>query len=215
MLFDVDGTLVDSNGAHARAWTDALVEHGVDTDIDRVRGLIGMGADKLLPALAGISETSDRGKAIVQRKKELFDRVLPELRPTRGARALLSYLHQNRIALATATSADDQELGDLLRQAGLDDLIPTRTSRDDASGSKPDPDIVAAALERVGTPPDRTVLIGDTPYDIAAASRAGLPSIALRCGGHWPDEALAAAVAIYDDPLAVLGHWSNRRERLP
>jgi HAD superfamily hydrolase (TIGR01509 family) len=214
VLFDVDGTLIDSNGAHARAWTDALRDHGIAADVDRVRGLIGMGSDKLIPIVAGVSETSEAGRAVVRRKKELFARLLPQLQPTKGARALLSLLREAGITLAIATSAGDKELQDLLAQAGLEGLIPTRTSKDDAGNSKPEPDIVHAALAKAGASRDRTLLVGDTPYDIEAAHRAGIVSIALRCGGHWQDGALAEALAIYDDPQDVLAHWTSDQRRL-
>jgi len=148
MLFDVDGTLIDSNDAHARAWADALREHGVPADYRRVRPLIGMGGDKLLPAVAEISETSPQGKSIAKRKKEIFDHLLRGVQPTRGARALLTYLREHDIPMVIATSADGSELDALLKQAGLDDLIASKTSKDDAPDSKPDPDIVHAALAR-------------------------------------------------------------------
>jgi HAD superfamily hydrolase (TIGR01549 family) len=208
VLFDVDGTLIDSNKAHAQAWTEALREHGVVVDVDRIRPLIGMGGDKLLPAAAQTSAESELGKAITRRKKEIFDRLLPGLRPTRGARPLLEFLGEQRVKVVIATSADDREVRALLERAGVHDLIHEGASKDDAAESKPDPDIVQAALARAGSPPHGTVMIGDTPYDIEAAARAGIQAIALRCGGYWPDSQLKGAVAIFDDPDALLAHWS-------
>ena len=210
MLFDVDGTLIDSNDAHARAWADALREHGVEADYRRVRPLIGMGGDKLLPAVAEISETSPEGKSIVKRKKEIFDHLLRGVQPTRGARALLDYLREHDIPMVIATSADDSELHALLKQAGLDDLIARKTSKDDVADSKPDPDIVHAALARAGAAPEEAFMVGDTPYDIAAANQAGVAAIALRCGGYWSDESLQGAVAIYNDPHDLLSRWQQR-----
>ena len=207
LLFDVDGTLIDSNGAHASAWTQALREHGVGAEDDQVRRLIGMGGDKLLPAVAQVSEDSDVGKAITRRKKAIFATLLPGLQPTPGARVLLEYLRDQRVDLIIATSADDRELSALLRRAGVDDLIPKRTSKDDATASKPDPDIVQAALAKSGARPERTMLIGDTPYDIEAAHRSGIDAIALRCGGYWSDSSLRGALGIFDDPQALLAHW--------
>jgi HAD superfamily hydrolase (TIGR01509 family) len=208
VLFDLDGTLIDSNEAHAQAWTEALREHGVATEVDRIRPLIGMGGDKLLPAAAHINAESDFGNAITRRKKEIFARLLPHLRATRGARPLLECLREQHVKVVIATSADDRELRALLERAGVHDLIHEGASKDDAAESKPDPDIVHAALARAGTPPQATVMIGDTPYDIEAAARAGIQSIALRCGRYWPDSALKGAVAIFDDPAALLAHWS-------
>jgi len=218
VLFDVDGTLIDSNAAHATAWMRALREHGRRVDITQVRPLIGMGGDKLLPAIADIEEQSPEGRAIARRKKELFEELLPRLRPTPGARALLEYLRHQGTDLVIATSADDQEMKALLAQARLDGLVDKRASKDDAAESKPDPDIVCAALAKARSGPESTVMIGDTPYDIEAAARAGVATIALRCGGHWSDRDLRDALYIFDDPQDLLDGWqavgrtSPRRE---
>ena len=207
VLCDVDGTLIDSNGAHAEAWTRALNEHGIDVCVRNVRPLIGMGGDKLLPAVAHIEEDSPLGAAIASRKKELFKAALPGLRPTAGARALLEYLRGRSIDLVVATSADDREMHAILKQAGLDDLFSLHTTKDDAEESKPDPDIVNAALARAKARPESTVMVGDTPYDIEAAHGAGVAAIALRCGGHWTDADLHGAIQICDDPAALLAWW--------
>jgi HAD superfamily hydrolase (TIGR01509 family) len=210
LLFDVDGTLVDSNSAHAESWTQALHEHGVDVSVDEIRRMIGMGGDKILPAVAHVSEDSDAGRAIADRKKAIFSALLPDLRATRGARPLLEFLRDQEIELVIASSADDREMTAILRQAGVDDLIPSRASKDDAPASKPDPDIVHAALARTWARPEQTLLVGDTPYDIEAADRAGIGSIALRCGGYWPDSSLRGALKIFDDPQSLLLHWDGR-----
>ena len=204
VLFDVDGTLIDSNGAHARAWTEALHHHGFGVRLDDVRRCIGMGGDKLLPAVAGIDEDSEAGKAIVSDKKAIFDSLLPGLDPAPGARVLVEHLTARGMNLAIATSADNKELDALLTQAGVADLFPARTSKDDAKESKPDPDIVKAALRKAKAAPERTVMIGDTPYDIEAAARAGIPCVVLRSGGGWNDSELIAALARFDDPADLL-----------
>ena len=206
VLFDVDGTLIDSNAAHAAAWAQALKEHGIDVSASDVRPLVGMGGDKLLPALAHVEESSSRGVALTKRKKELFSEALPTLRPTRGARPLLELLRDREIALVVATSAGKHEMRALLQQGGVADLFSAHTSKDDAEESKPDPDIVIAALERADAEPASTVMVGDTPYDIEAARRAGVAAIALRCGGYWSDADLRGAIGIYDDPAALLAH---------
>jgi HAD superfamily hydrolase (TIGR01509 family) len=207
ILVDVDGTLIDSNAAHADAWARALQEHGISCDVATVRPLIGMGSDKFLPRAAGVSHDSPTGRSIAERKKALFDTQLPQLRPTRGARALLASLESAGKELVVATSADDREMDALLRQAGVADLIPRRTSKDDAGSSKPDPDIVQAALQRARCGAREAVMVGDTPYDIEAARRAGVSVIALRCGGYWSDRDLAEADLILDDPAALLDYW--------
>ena len=210
LLFDVDGTLIDSNRAHAESWTQALRERGVTVEVDHVRRMIGMGGDKILPAVAHVSEESDAGRDIADRKKQIFSGMLPGLRATHGARPLLEYLSERHIDLIVATSGDDREIESILQQAGVDDLIPSRTTKDDAPASKPDPDIVHAALARSWARPEQVLLIGDTPYDVEAADRAGIAAIALRCGGYLPDSSLSGALEIFDDPQALLVHWSGK-----
>ena len=207
-IFDVDGTLIDSNEAHAQAWTHALREHGVSTDVARIRPLIGMGGDKLLPRAAGVSEDSPQGQAMARRKKAVFNELLPTLRPTRGARELVAFLRDSDVGLVVATSADDREMGALLERAGVADLFDLHASKDDAAESKPDPDIVRAALRRAQARPESSIMIGDTVYDIEAASGVHVPTIALRCGGYWSDADLRGAVKIFDDPAALRHHLS-------
>ena len=207
VLFDVDGTLIDSNGAHAETWAQALREEGVQASGTDVRPLIGMGGDKLLPAIAHVAEDSALGQRVARRKKALFEVALGSLQPTRGARALVEFLHGQNVKLVIATSADEQELQALLTRVRVDDLFPRRTSRDDAAESKPSPDIVEAALNKSRVPASRAVMIGDTPYDVEAAARAGLKCIALRCGGYWSDSDLVGALGILDDPAALLEYW--------
>jgi HAD superfamily hydrolase (TIGR01509 family) len=207
ILFDVDGTLIDSNGAHAETWAQAHTEHGLRVDESAVRPLIGMGGDKLLPILAHVEDTSPLGVSVANRKKALFNERLPNLRPTPGARSLLDYLRDHNVDLVVATSATDREMSALLHQAGVDDLFVAHATKDDAAESKPDPDVVHAALMRAGARPEASVMVGDTPYDIEAAARAGIPAIALRCGGHWSDADLRGAIHICADPAALLVWW--------
>lgn len=207
VLLDVDGTLINSNAAHAEAWAQALREHGVDTDEARIRPLIGMGGDKLLPAVARVDAESSVGKAMTRRKKELFAAALPNLAPTRGARTLVEHLHRHGLEIVVATSAGDDEVAGLLERAGVDDLIPKRTSSDDVEDSKPDPDVVKAALARAGASPDEAVFIGDTPYDVEAGNRVGVGVIAVRSGGYWKDNDLRGSLIIVDDPADLLARW--------
>jgi HAD superfamily hydrolase (TIGR01509 family) len=207
-LIDIDGTLVDSNNAHARAWMAALAERGRRVDFERVRPLIGMGADKLIPALIGLPGDSPQGKAIAERRREIFERdFIPTVRPTPGAAQLLEWLHDDELTVVAATSADPGEVRDLLRIAGATKLIDDAASSGDARGSKPDPDVVHAALKKAGCLPEEAILIGDTPYDVEAGHRAGVGVIALRCGGWWSDEALDGALAIYDSPWDLIDHY--------
>jgi HAD superfamily hydrolase (TIGR01549 family) len=169
-----------------------------------------MGGDKLLPLVASVEEDSERGRDIARRKKELFAERLDSLRPTRGARPLVEFMLQRGTQLVIATSADDREMRALLAQAGVADLFPLRTSKDDASDSKPDPDIVHAALARARAAAASAVMIGDTPYDIEAAAKAHVRSVALRCGGHWADDDLSGAIGLFDDPAALLEYLQGR-----
>jgi HAD superfamily hydrolase (TIGR01509 family) len=206
VLFDVDGTLVNSNDAHARAWIEAMRERGLDVPFRTVRAAIGMGGDKLLPSVAGIDADSPLGRLLSERRGHVFrTQFLPALEPFSQARGLLGALRAKGLKLAVASSAERSELEALLAIAQVTDLLETATSSSDAEHSKPDPDIVGAALRGLDLAPEQVIMVGDTPYDIEAASRAGVGTIALRCGGK-SDHDLLGALAIYDDPADLLSH---------
>jgi HAD superfamily hydrolase (TIGR01509 family) len=204
ILLDIDGTLVESNDAHAHAWVQALAESGRAVTFEEVRPLIGMGGDKLLPKVCGLDAESPEGKRVSDRRQQIFlKEYLPHLRPCRGARELLDLLAARGYKMVAASSAKKDELGPLLKVCGADRVIEAATSSDDAEESKPDPDILHAALEQIGLPA-AVVMLGDTPYDVEAARRAGVKVVALRCGG-WGDADLAAD-AVYDDPADLARH---------
>jgi HAD superfamily hydrolase (TIGR01509 family) len=206
VLLDVDGTLVDSNEAHARAWADILRERGwPDITWQDVLPLIGMGGDKLLPKLTGVAIDSKRGKALAEERTEHFlTAYAPTIRAWPGTRELLEAIRDRGLKRVIATSAKDDELEILLDRAGVADLITRETTSDDAKGkSKPDPNIIIAALEKAQARPGEAIMIGDTPYDVEAATAAGVRTIAFRCGG-WGDEPLAGAVAIYAGPAELV-----------
>ena len=209
VILDVDGTLVDSNDAHARAWVDAFAEHGITVAFDHVRRSIGMGGDKLMPEVSGIEESSDLGEKIASRRGEIFSsNYLPSIKAFPQVRELLQRLADEGLVLAVASSAKESELGPLLERAGVADLISRKTSSDDAENSKPDPGIVIAAVEQVGCPKDRAIMIGDTPYDVAAARRAGIAIVGFECGG-WTREALAGTLAVYRDASHLLAEFDR------
>lgn len=209
VILDVDGTLVDSNDAHVQVWVDALAEHGHDVPREKIRKLVGMGGDNLLPAAVGLDKESPEGKAIADRRGELFrTRHLHHLEPFPQVRPLLERMKAAGLQLVVATSAPAEEMKVLLQRAGIEDLLQDAASASDAKNSKPDPDIVQAALRKLGLPPDETVMLGDTPYDIEAAGKAGVGVIALRCGG-FPDEDLKGALALYDDAADLLAHFDE------
>jgi HAD superfamily hydrolase (TIGR01509 family) len=208
VLFDVDGTLIDSNDAHARAWEDVFREEGYAARFADVRPLIGMGGDKLLPKVIGVDAESERGKALGERRKQIFkERYLPHLEPFPGARQLLERLRAKGLTLVVATSAQEDELEGLLDAAGVADLFAETTTSSDADSSKPDPDIIQAALGRAGhVAPSAALMVGDTPYDVEAASRAGVGTVAVRSGG-WDAAALRGAVAVFADVAEILARY--------
>jgi HAD superfamily hydrolase (TIGR01509 family) len=209
VIFDIDGTLVDSNDAHAQSWVDTFAETDYDVPFNVVRPLIGMGADKLLPRTVGIAHESEEGKKLVKRRSEIFrERYLPKLKAFQGARELVSRVRSDGLKPIVATSAKDQELKGLLKAARVDDLMEEKATASDAKKSKPDPDIVHAAIDESDIPPSDLIMIGDTPYDIEAAARAGVRTIAFRCGG-WTDDALKRAAEIYDGPADLLAHYDS------
>lgn len=204
VLLDIDGTLVDSNGAHAAAWSDAFANHGRHHPPEDIRPLIGKGGDKLLWELASLDHETGEGREISEERSEIFrTRYLPRLQPTNGAAAFVEWLLNSRLTVVVATSAKQEEVKALLAICGGQALVKDATTSDDVERSKPDPDILVAALKKSGSLPGRALMIGDTPYDIEAAGRAGLATIAFRCGG-WDDAALRDAIAIYDDPGQLL-----------
>lgn len=209
VLLDVDGTLIDSNDAHARAWVEVGEELGYDIEFGHVRRLIGMGGDRVLPQLTGLEEESAEGSRVLDRRGEIFrERYLPRLRAFPGARELLERLRADGKTLVVATSAGAEDLKALLQQAGIEDLIEDSTNSDEAESSKPAPDIVESALAKSGVTAADAVMLGDTPYDVKAARRAGVRVVALRCGG-WRDADLRGAAEIHEDPAELLAHYGR------
>lgn len=204
VLLDLDGTLLDSNDAHAESWVETLREFGIEKTFPEVRQLIGMGSDQLLPELAGISADSSKGKSISERRGEIFrQKYLHGLKPFPGAKKLVQKMISHDLQLVVATSSSKEDLEGILKKIGIEDLIQHTTSADDVDRSKPEPDIILEALKIVQASPEESIMLGDTPYDIKAAERAGVETIAFTCGG-WRKRDLKDAVAIYQDPLDLL-----------
>jgi HAD superfamily hydrolase (TIGR01509 family) len=208
-LLDIDGTLILSNDAHARAFVEAGKSLGLSPDFDRIRHLIGKGGDKLIPEVFGFEQDSDSGKKLGEEKDRVFKTYVPSLQPAPGARAFLSRLREDKVELVVATSAGKDDVARLLKQAGVRDLIEDATSSDDAESSKPDPDIIQAALRKAGKRADTAIMVGDTPYDVEASLRAGVPIVTVRCGGLWTDADLKGSIAIFDDPADILAHYAH------
>ncbi len=210
VLLDIDGTLVLSNDAHAHAWVDAFREYGIAVRFEDVRALIGMGADKVIPALSPRLEAdSGLGKQIADRRQQIFlSHYIREVGPAPGSRELCQALRDRGLTLPIASSAQAEELHGLLEVAQVADLVDPPNDRGKTPESKPAPDVVATALRRCGLKPESAVLLGDTPFDILAAARCGVATIAVRCGG-WSDARLRDAIAIYDDPADLLAHLED------
>jgi len=209
IILDVDGTLIDSNDAYAHSRIWALRQFGYTVAYEQVRQWIGMGGDNLLPRVAQLEKESKEGKQIAKGYLEIFKaQYLLHLKPLPGASALVEHLkHSNfRIAVGSATEADVLET--LLDIAQVKDFIEETVSSKDAANSKPAPDVILVALDRLQLLPEEVIMLGDTPFDIASATKSGVQTIALRSGG-WTGADLSEALAIYDDP-ADLSRSDNK-----
>ena len=205
VLFDLDGTLVDSNALHVRAWLEVFDAKGVHVDAQAVHAQIGKGADLLVPALVPGADPQT-AEAFGHAHGERFRAVyLEQVRPFPAAHDLLARTRSSGRRVVVASSASKPELDHYLDLLGARTLVDASTTADDVQTSKPAPDIFAEALKRVGLAGAEAVAVGDSPYDIQAAGRAGAGTVALRSGG-FDDATLqgAGAIALYDDVASLL-----------
>ncbi|HWT12864.1 MAG TPA: HAD family hydrolase [Allosphingosinicella sp.] len=212
VLFDVDGTLVDSNDLHAGAWQETLRRFGVELPFGEVREQIGKGGDNLLPTLLPPELVEHRQQEMEALRAELFQRdYLPRAAPFPGVRALFERLYADGIKIVLATSAKQAELDFHMNLIGGADLVFATTTKDDVERSKPCPDIFAAALGKVAPLGTReAVVVGDSPWDIKAAAKLGIAAVGVRCGGFAEDWLLeAGATAIYDGPEDLLARYPD------
>lgn len=207
VIFDIDGTLIDSVDLHARAWVDAFAHFGVTVSHDDARSQIGKGGDQLLPVFLDRERVERDGEAIEAYRSQLFkDTYLAQVRPFRGVRALFERLRAEGKTIALASSGKKDEVETYQKLLGIEDLVDVVTTSDDAEHSKPHPDIFQAALAKLAPiTASQAMIVGDTPYDAEAAHKAGIPTIGVLCGG-FPEAGLAAAgcIAIYRDPQDLL-----------
>jgi HAD superfamily hydrolase (TIGR01509 family) len=211
VLFDVDGTLIDSVDQHARAWTDALHYFGVNVTFEAVRAQIGKGGDQLLPVFMSPDDLERRGEALKAYRAEIFRRdQLPTIQPLSRVGDLFGRLRRAGKRVVLASSAHRWEVEHHLRLLKVEQLVDGFTTQDDVERSKPCPDIFAAALALAGVAADRAIAVGDSPWDALAAANAGLRTIGVRSGG-FPDGALCGAgcIALYDDVAALLSDYDR------
>lgn len=212
VIFDIDGTLLDSVDLHARAWVEAFAHFGVTTDFADVRRQIGKGGDELMPVFLSEERVARDGETIEAYRSDLFKRrYLSEVRPFPGVRPLFEHIRAAGLTIALASSGKRSEVEHYTEILQIGDLVDVATSSDDADRSKPHPDIFEAALEKLdGAPRDAIIVIGDTPYDAEAAAKAGLRTVGLLCGG-FPEADLRSAgcVAIYRDPEDLLNRFAQ------
>ncbi|MFF3006748.1 HAD family hydrolase [Kitasatospora sp. NPDC057940] len=222
-LFDVDGTLLDTNYWHTIAWAEAFAQFGHAPAMARIHGAIGMGGDQLLDHLLGEDRDRAEDDALSAAQQALYARFWPRLRAFEGAAGLLRALAARGWTVVLASSASKRDLDVMRRALDADDAITAVTGADDVQTSKPAPDLVRAALDKAAARPDEAVFIGDTLWDVQAAARAGVPCIGVLSGG-WAERDLRAAGAleVHQDvgklldqlPDTVLGHPLATPDRL-
>jgi HAD superfamily hydrolase (TIGR01509 family) len=212
VIFDVDGTLVDSVDLHARAWHDAFLEFGRDVPFEDVRYQIGKGGDQLMPVFFTPDELRRFGEEMQQRRSSIYrERYMSQVRPFPGVRPLFERIKRAGKLIALASSADHEEFEANLKLLGIGDLVDGATSSQDAERSKPFPDIFEAALARLdGVRAGEAVAVGDTHYDALAAGQIGLRTIGVLCGGFPEDDLRSAGcVEIWKDPADLLANYER------
>lgn len=185
-ILDVDGTLMDTVYHHALAWRRALRRHDLDVPVWRIHRHIGMGGDQIVEALCGEEVEREHGDAIRDAESEEYEAFIDEVQPLPGARQLIEALKERGHPIVLASSAKGEELDRYLDLLGARELADAWTSSEDVEATKPDPDLVEQALEKVEG--DSAVMVGDSTWDAEAAARAGLPTIGLLTGGFAEDE---------------------------
>jgi len=204
VLFDIDGTLIDSNFLHIEAWAHAFARLGLTVPAWRIQRSIGADSDKLLDGLIGEAPEDVRARA-KSLHSEYYEQSTPRLNVFDGARELVAAIAAHGTRVVLATSAPRDELDRLLPVLDIDEQIHAVTSGEDVETAKPRPDIIEVALERAGVDASRAFMVGDSVWDIAAADRAGVRCIGVLSGGTGADDLRkAGAVAVYDDVAALL-----------
>lgn len=211
VVFDIDGTLIDSVDQHATAWVETLKHFGREAGFDEVRAQIGKGGDQLMPVFLSRRFIAEQGEAVERFRSDLFKRrFLSRLRPFPFVPALFEQIRRRGARTVLASSAKGDELERYKKIAGIQSLVDEAASSDDAEQSKPAPDIFLAALRKAKLAAEDAVAIGDSPYDAQAATAAGMKAIGVLCGGFAePDLRAAGCSMIYRDPEHLLTNFDD------
>lgn len=212
VIFDVDGTLVDSNDLHIEAWQQAFRGFGKAVSYEELHKQMGKGSDQLLPVFCSPEELNQFGEELERSRGELFtSEYLPRVRPFPKVRELFERIRAERLIIALASSAKEEELEQHTKSLRIEDLVETVASADDVERSKPYPDIFQAALgSLVDVEPKEAVVVGDTPYDVEAATKAGMRTISLLSGGFTQENLrTAGTVEIYQDVTDLLERFDQ------
>jgi HAD superfamily hydrolase (TIGR01509 family) len=209
-IFDLDGTLVDSNDLHVQAWQETFQHFGKEIPVEKLREQIGKGGDQYLPVFLNEWEMREIGKQVEEFRSKLFQKkYLPLVRPFPRVRELLERVRGDGKKVALASSGKADEVKYYQKLAGIEGLVHCATSADDVAHSKPKPDVFVATLRMLGhLAPGQAIAVGDTPYDIAAAKKIDLATVTLLCGG-FPEDQLRdeGAAAIFRDPADLFDRY--------
>lgn len=205
-IFDLDGTLVDSNDLHTEAWQETFRHFGKEIPYEDLRHQIGKGGDQYLPMFLSEQELREIGAEVDEFRGDLFKKkYLERVRVFPKVRELLQRLHDVGKRIALASSGNEDEVAHYVKLAQIGALVEAQTTKSDVRASKPSPDVFNSALNLLHLPAQEAIVIGDTPYDVQAAKKIELRTIGLLCGGFSEDELRASgAVAIYRDPEDLL-----------
>lgn len=211
VIFDLDGTLVDSNDLHVEAWDEAFRHYGKEFPRAELRRHIGKGGDKYMPEFLSTAELREFGKELEEFRGNLFKReYLQRVQPFPRVRELFERIRQDGKRIGLASSGKDSEVAHYVDLADVGEFVAARTSKSDVAHSKPSPDVFTNALHLLHVQPQDAIVIGDTPFDVQAAKKIGLPVIGLLCGGFMEDELVAAgAIAVFRDPADLLESYAR------
>jgi HAD superfamily hydrolase (TIGR01509 family) len=211
VLCDIDGTLLQSNWLHAAAWKDAFSQINIDVPLEDVRRQIGKGGDELIPVFVPWWKRKAVEQPLKTYREFIFrDQYLSQVKPFPKVRELLQHMKHKGIRISLASSAHQKEIEDYKRIANIGDLVEETTSSDDASRSKPHPDIFEATLEKLGVKSKNALALGDTPYDAEAAGKANIWTVGVTTGGWTKKELLAAGcIEVYTDVAELLENFAH------